>query len=92
MVRAGFDPVLALQATIVCQTFVYGMIGLQAQLERAQQSTRKDDPRVARAEKVDARKLLELGMDSLTEGFRSWLPTTPESAAPRRRKRRRTLA
>lgn len=75
LIEAGFDPAIAARATIVCQTFMFGMIGLQAQIERAQKGVkRKSMARVAAPEIVDVQALIEFGLDALTRGLRELMP------------------
>jgi AcrR family transcriptional regulator len=75
LMAAGFDPAVAARATVVCQTFMFGMIGLQAQLERAQKRKRKASPSEAWLETVDAQGLVEFGLDTLSSGLRESLGT-----------------
>ena len=92
MVRAGFDPGLALSATIVCQTFLFGMIGVQAQLERRQRSGEVSSLPMASGQ-VDPSGLVELGLTALTHGFGAMLRENvshKKAAVRSRRPRART--
>jgi len=86
LVKAGFDPAVAARATIVCQTLMFGMIGMQAQLERAgkAKTKRKSSARGAQPP-LDPRALVEFGLDALTNGLRAW--QKPDASEPRRRTR-----
>ena len=71
LVQGGFDPAVAARATVVCQTFMFGMIGLQAQLERVQKRKRKaGTPAEAWLETLDPQSLVEFGLDALASGLR----------------------
>ena len=80
MVQAGFEPGIALQATIVCQTFVFGMIGVQAQLERT--------PQAGQQRAGEASRLVELGLDALTSGFDTWLREDTARTPPKKPRRK----
>ena len=59
---------VAARATVVCQTFMFGMIGLQAQLERKRK--RKSSAGEAWLENFDPQSLVEFGLDALSSGLR----------------------
>jgi TetR/AcrR family tetracycline transcriptional repressor len=74
LIAAGFDPTVAARATVVCQTFMFGMIGLQAQLERAHKRKRKPNRSDAWLGSLDPQGLVEFGLDALCRGLRESLP------------------
>ena len=75
LMAAGFDLAFASRATVVCQTFMFGMIGLQAQLEKKRK--RKATAADAWAEAIDPEVLIEFGMDALSSGLRESLGVAP---------------
>lgn len=79
LVAAGFDSKAALRATAICQAFMFGMIGMQAQLERAQRRGRGSTAD-AYFEVADVQRLAESGMDALLVGLGEQLSRTPKTA------------
>jgi len=86
---AGFDRRSAARATTICQAFMFGMIGLQAQLERAQRRRRRSSPEEAYLDQLDVQGLAELGLDALLHGFQDRLAraSRARTATPTRRRR-----
>jgi TetR/AcrR family transcriptional regulator, tetracycline repressor protein len=86
---AGFDGRSAARATTICQAFMFGMIGLQAQLERARRRKRKSASEEPYLDQVDVQGLAEFGLDALLHGFHEQLARSqrPRSATPARRRR-----
>lgn len=85
---AGFECKAAARATAVCQAFMFGMIGMQAQIERAQRRKRKSGPEPF-FEQADVTGLAELGLDALLQGLNEQLARAqrPRAATPTRRRR-----
>jgi AcrR family transcriptional regulator len=81
LMAAGIDCNRATLATTLCQAFMFGMIGLQAQTERAQKKKRRSGATATYLERVDVQRLAELGFESLLAGleqrFASAAPVTP---------------
>lgn len=76
LVAAGFEPGAAMRATVVIQTFVFGMIGLQAQFELEQRAaaksakrSKKRAPPNERLLNADLPALVDFGLDALLVGF-----------------------
>ena len=86
---AGFDCKAAARVTTICQTFMFGMIGLQAQVERGQRRKRKAGAE-AGLEQVDVPGLAEFGLDALLLGLNEALVRTQAArgaTTPTRRRR-----
>lgn len=87
LVAAGFEPTAATQATVIAQTFVFGMIGLQAQIELEQRAARKKNRRGTapneRLLSADLPALVDFGLDALLIGFGEKLlqPARPKTRA-----------
>jgi AcrR family transcriptional regulator len=90
MVAAGVDRTAAALATTVCQAFMFGVIGLQAQCERAQKKKRGSAAGATYLEQVDVQGLAESGFDALLAGLHEQLTRSPRpkhtrTTAPTRR-------
>lgn len=91
LVAAGFDAVAAGKATLVIQTFVFGMIGLQAQLERAQRNAHKARNKRRPNDDIlltfNVPALVDFGLEAMLIGLRDKLGrssrTKPRSAGTR---------
>lgn len=85
LMAAGIDCNRATLATTLCQAFMFGMIGLQAQTERAQKKKkRRATEESTYLERVDVQRLAELGFDSLLAGLEQRF-TSASSGAPSKR-------
>jgi AcrR family transcriptional regulator len=84
LMAAGIDCNRATLATTLCQAFMFGMIGLQAQTERAQKRKRRATEGSTYLERVDVQRLAELGFDSLLAGLEQRF-TSSSSGAPAKR-------
>ncbi|HET6336626.1 MAG TPA: TetR family transcriptional regulator [Polyangiales bacterium] len=89
MVAAGVDANVAPLATMVCQSFMFGMIGLQAQCERAQKKKTKRSAGATYLEQVDVQGLAEFGFNALLAGLDEQMARAPRTksraSAPSRR-------
>ena len=88
LVTAGFERGLAARITTTCQAFMFGMIGLQAQLERKRGGKRPANPaEAAYYERLDVHELVGFGLDALLRGI-----ADPAARVPRGKPSRATAA
>jgi TetR/AcrR family tetracycline transcriptional repressor len=97
LAAAGVDQEAAALATTVCQTFMFGMIGLQAQAERAQKKKKRSSAGATYLEQIDVPALVEFGFDALLAGLEQQLSQAPRpkptrATAPTRRANAASLA
>jgi AcrR family transcriptional regulator len=85
LMAAGIDCNRATLATTLCQAFMFGMIGLQAQTERAQKKKRRSGASAMYLERVDVQRLAELGFDALLAGLEQRFTSAAPVAAPPKR-------
>jgi TetR/AcrR family tetracycline transcriptional repressor len=83
MTAAGIDLNQAASATTVCQAFMFGMIGLQAQCERAQKKKRRSSAASTYLEQVNVQGLVEFGFDALLAGLDEQLSRAPRPKSAR---------
>jgi TetR/AcrR family tetracycline transcriptional repressor len=69
LVAAGFNPGVAARITTTCQAFMFGMIGLQAQIERAKRVKQPSRASTTYLAQMDAYEFVEAGLDALLAGF-----------------------
>lgn len=69
LVAAGFSPGAAARITTTCQAFMFGMIGLQAQIERAKRAKHPSRAATTYLAQIDAYDFAEEGLDALLAGF-----------------------
>jgi AcrR family transcriptional regulator len=77
MVAGGVERNAATLATTVCQAFMFGMIGLQAQCERAQKRKKRSSAGATYLEQVDVQGLAEFGFNALLSGLDEQLTRAP---------------
>jgi AcrR family transcriptional regulator len=82
MVAAGVDAAAAARATTICQSFMFGMIGLQAQCERVKKKKLRST-RAAYLAQIDVQALAESGVDALLTGLETQLARLPRSKSSR---------
>lgn len=83
LVAAGFDEQSAQLAIVTTNAFMFGMIGLQAQIER-----RGRKKSAAAEPKIDVRYLVEYGLDTLMSGLNERLPRKRAASGSARAARR----
>lgn len=69
LIEAGFDAALAARMITTCQAFMFGMIGLQAQIERAKRVRQPTRASTMYLAQLDAYEIVASGLDALLAGL-----------------------
>ena len=85
LIDAGYPPATAARIITTCQSFMYGMIGLQAQIERAKRVKQPTRVSTAYLAQLDAYDIVAAGLDALLAGLAAQLPKPVRT--PKRRPR-----
>ena len=85
LIDAGYPPATAARMITTCQSFMYGMIGLQAQIERAKRVKQPTRVSTAYLAQLDAYDIVAEGLDALLTGLAAQLPKPTRATKKRTR-------